>query len=121
MDNQIIFFCSLVLFMQFSCFAYSASLFFDRNVCLQIYFYSNSEDLYKRRLTRYKVKGVQKPFNIPIQDRSSCFKFPLIKLVLVIIIGGTVVSLLYSPDVDQLSHPGSRYISPCLFTCSFDS
>jgi hypothetical protein len=79
-------------------------------------FYSNSEDLYKRRLTRSKVKGVEKPFNIPIQDRSSCCKFPLIKFILVVIIGGTIVSLLYSPDVDQLSHSGSRYIS-CLFTC----
>ncbi|KAH8502637.1 hypothetical protein Peur_066500 [Populus x canadensis] len=66
------------------------------------------EDLYKRRLTRSKVKGVEKPFNIPIQDRSSCCKFPLIKFILVVIIGGTIVSLLYSPDVDQLSHSGSR-------------
>ncbi|KAJ6366305.1 hypothetical protein OIU77_002815 [Salix suchowensis] len=71
---------------------------------------SSFEDIYKRRLTRSAVKGVEKPFSIPIQDRSSCGKFPPIKFILVVIIGCTIVSLLYSPDVDHLSHSGSRWI-----------
>ncbi|KAJ6419294.1 hypothetical protein OIU84_029413 [Salix udensis] len=71
---------------------------------------SSFEDIYKRRLARSAVKGVEKPFSIPIQDRSSCCKFPPIKFILVVIISCTIVSLLYSPDVDHLSHSGSRWI-----------
>ncbi|KAI9165291.1 hypothetical protein LWI28_011125 [Acer negundo] len=69
------------------------------------------EDIYKRKMQKSKVKGVDKPFHIPIQDRSSCCKFPLLKLVLVIIICGTFVTLLYSPEVynnHHLSHSNSK-------------
>ncbi|KAK2656139.1 hypothetical protein Ddye_009191 [Dipteronia dyeriana] len=69
------------------------------------------EDIYKRKMQKSKVKSVDKPFHIPIQDRSSCCKFPLLKLVLVIIICGTFVTLLYSPEVynnHHLSHSNSK-------------
>ncbi|EOX92483.1 hypothetical protein SCA6_013559 [Theobroma cacao] len=69
------------------------------------------EAIYKRRLNKNKVKGVEKPFHIPIQDRNSCCKYPLLKLVLVIIVCGTFVTLLYSPEVyhsDHLSGASSR-------------
>lgn len=69
------------------------------------------EDIYKRRLQRSKDRDIEKPFHIHSQDRSSNCKFPLLKLVLVIIICGTFVSILYSPEVyhdDHLSNSGSR-------------
>ncbi|KAJ7945266.1 Hexosyltransferase [Quillaja saponaria] len=71
------------------------------------------EDLYKRRLPKNKVKDVEKPFHLSIQDRSSRCKFPLLKLILFITICGTSVTLLYSPDSysnNQLSASASRWI-----------
>lgn len=76
--------------------------------CLFTIIYMNSEDLYKRKLQKSKAKGAEKPFHIPIQDRSSCCKFSLFRLILVIMICGTIVTLLYSPDVEHLSHSGRR-------------
>ncbi|KAK9230323.1 hypothetical protein WN944_023290 [Citrus x changshan-huyou] len=70
---------------------------------------SSIEDIYKRRIKKSKVKGIDKPFHI--QDRVSCCKFPLLKLVLVIIICGTFLTLMYSPEVynnNHLSHTSSR-------------
>ncbi|KAJ4838253.1 UDP-glucuronate:xylan alpha-glucuronosyltransferase 1 [Turnera subulata] len=72
-------------------------------------FSASIEDLYKRRLHKSKVKGAEKPsVHVPGHDRISCCKFPLFKLVLVIIICGTLLTLLHSPDVDHLSHSSSR-------------
>lgn len=67
------------------------------------------EDTYKRRSQRSKVKD-EKPFHIPIQDRSTKCKFPALKLVLVIIVCGTFITLFYSPAVcnDHISHANSR-------------
>ncbi|GAV61673.1 Glyco_transf_8 domain-containing protein [Cephalotus follicularis] len=71
------------------------------------------EDIYKRRLLRSKVKGAhEKPFHIPLHDRSSCCKFRLLKFVLVIIICGTFVSLLYSPEVYNNNHPSLSLSRP---------
>ncbi|MBA0769079.1 hypothetical protein Gotri_017846 [Gossypium trilobum] len=74
--------------------------------------YNNcSEAIYKRQLNRNKVKGTGKPFHIPVQDRNSCCKYPLLKLVLIAIVCGTFVSLLYSPEAytsDHLSAVKSR-------------
>ncbi|PPS03636.1 hypothetical protein GOBAR_AA17019 [Gossypium barbadense] len=74
--------------------------------------YNNcSEAIYKRRLNRNKVKGTGKPFLISVQDRNSCCKYPLLKLVLIAIVCGTFVSLLYSPEAytsDHLSAVKSR-------------
>ncbi|KAK8325627.1 hypothetical protein V6Z12_A11G064100 [Gossypium hirsutum] len=69
------------------------------------------EAIYKRRLNRNKVKGTGKPFHISVQDRNSCCKYPLLKLVLIAIVCGTFVSLLYSPEAytsDHLSAVKSR-------------
>ncbi|KAK9291906.1 hypothetical protein L1049_019857 [Liquidambar formosana] len=90
------------------------------------------EDIYKRRLQRSKAKDDEKPFHIHIQDRSSNCKFPLLKLVLVIIICGTFVTLLYSPEVytnDHLSHKRSRdlykistkQVPPLTYMCTINS
>nr|KYP38815.1 Glycogenin-2 [Cajanus cajan] len=72
-----------------------------------------SEDLYKRRLPRSKAKDAEKPFHLSIQDRSSRCKLSFLKLILLITICGTFVTLLYSPEVyntNHLSTSGSRWI-----------
>ncbi|KAF8369554.1 hypothetical protein HHK36_032424 [Tetracentron sinense] len=70
------------------------------------------EDINKRRFQRSTdFKDIEKPFQIPIQDRSSNCKFSSLKLVLVIIICGTFLTILQSPAVynnDHLSHSGFR-------------
>ncbi|XP_061363626.1 UDP-glucuronate:xylan alpha-glucuronosyltransferase 1-like isoform X1 [Gastrolobium bilobum] len=65
------------------------------------------EDLYKRRLPRSKVKDVEKPFHLSIQDRNSRCKFSFLKLILLITICGTFVTLLYSPEVYNTNHLSS--------------
>uniref|UniRef100_A0A5B7B6K6 Hexosyltransferase n=1 Tax=Davidia involucrata TaxID=16924 RepID=A0A5B7B6K6_DAVIN len=71
-----------------------------------------TEDTNKRRFLRSKVnRDGEKSFHIPSQDRNSNCKFPTLKLVLVIIILGTFLTLLHSPAVyntDHLSNSGSR-------------
>ncbi|KAG4119133.1 hypothetical protein ERO13_D11G060100v2 [Gossypium hirsutum] len=62
------------------------------------------EAIYKRQLNRNKVKGTGKPFHISVQDRNSCCKYPLLKLVLIAIVCGTFVSLLYSPEAYTSAH-----------------
>ncbi|XP_015891069.3 UDP-glucuronate:xylan alpha-glucuronosyltransferase 1 [Ziziphus jujuba] len=57
------------------------------------------DDIYRRRLQRSRAKDSEKPFHLSIQDRSSKCKFPLLRLVLLIIISGTFVTLIYSPEV----------------------
>ncbi|XP_028088164.1 UDP-glucuronate:xylan alpha-glucuronosyltransferase 1-like isoform X1 [Camellia sinensis] len=70
------------------------------------------EDIYKRRLQRSKVKDVEKPFHIPIQDKSAKWKFHHLKLVLAIIIFCTFITILYSPTThhhDHISQAVSRW------------
>ncbi|KAA8531049.1 hypothetical protein F0562_005758 [Nyssa sinensis] len=65
------------------------------------------EDICKRRLQRCTAKDVvdvEKPFHIPIQDKSAKCKFHPLKLFLVIITFGTFVTLLYSSTVCQNDH-----------------
>ncbi|KAK8558367.1 hypothetical protein V6N13_038840 [Hibiscus sabdariffa] len=67
------------------------------------------EAIYKRRLNKNKVKDVdEKPFHLPlVQDRSSCCcKYPLLKLVLLLILCVTFVKLFYSPRHNH-THPSS--------------
>ncbi|XP_012087641.1 UDP-glucuronate:xylan alpha-glucuronosyltransferase 1 [Jatropha curcas] len=71
---------------------------------------SSIEDIYKRRLQKSKVKGSEKGFHVPIQDRSSCCKSPLLKLALIIVICFTIIALMHPPEVDHLSHSGTRWI-----------
>ncbi|RVW32555.1 putative UDP-glucuronate:xylan alpha-glucuronosyltransferase 3 [Vitis vinifera] len=60
----------------------------------------------KRRLQRSKdFKDVEKASHVPIQERNSNCKFPTLKLVLVIIICGTFVTLLHSPAVHNTDGP----------------
>ncbi|KAK9167114.1 hypothetical protein Scep_002305 [Stephania cephalantha] len=70
------------------------------------------DDTNKRRFrfTRSKeFKGVEKPFHLPIQDRSSSCKLHPLKLVLVIIICGTFFTLLHHPTLYNNEHiSGSR-------------
>ena len=73
-----------------------------------------SEEGSKRRLQRSKdFKDVEKASHVPIQERNSNCKFPTLKLVLVIIICGTFVTLLHSPAVHNTDGPSdslSRYV-----------
>ncbi|KAI8029246.1 UDP-glucuronate:xylan alpha-glucuronosyltransferase 1 [Camellia lanceoleosa] len=62
------------------------------------------EDIYKRRLQRSKVQDVEKPFHIPIQDKSAKWKFHHLKLVLAIIIFCTFITILYSPTTHHHDH-----------------
>ncbi|KAJ8769105.1 hypothetical protein K2173_000880 [Erythroxylum novogranatense] len=66
------------------------------------------EDIYKRRMQKCKVKGSEKPYQISGHDRSSCCKVSPLKLVLVVIICGTIMTLLHSPEVDHFSGSTSR-------------
>ncbi|XP_054804855.1 UDP-glucuronate:xylan alpha-glucuronosyltransferase 1 [Prosopis cineraria] len=70
------------------------------------------EDL-KRRLPRNKTKDVEKPFHLTSQDKSSRCKFSLLKLILLLTISGTFVTLIYAPEVyntNHLSSSGSGWI-----------
>ncbi|CAK9162533.1 unnamed protein product [Ilex paraguariensis] len=62
------------------------------------------EEVHKRRLQRIKVKDVEKPFNISIQDKGTKCKSHPLKLVLLIIIVGTFATLLYPPTVCYPDH-----------------
>eukprot|EP00268_Persea_americana_P053772 TRINITY_DN6118_c0_g1_i1.p1 TRINITY_DN6118_c0_g1~~TRINITY_DN6118_c0_g1_i1.p1 ORF type:complete len:639 (-),score=123.63 TRINITY_DN6118_c0_g1_i1:764-2680(-) len=55
------------------------------------------DDMNRRSQRRIDCKDVDKAFNTSIQDRSSSCKFLSLKLVLVIIICGTFITLLQSP------------------------
>ncbi|KAK3006029.1 hypothetical protein RJ639_016308, partial [Escallonia herrerae] len=69
------------------------------------------EDVHKRRFQRNKAKDVEKPFHIPIQEKSPKCKFHPLKLVLLIIILCTFTTLLHSPTVchhDRISNSVSR-------------
>ncbi|GLU12535.1 hypothetical protein SLE2022_292070 [Rubroshorea leprosula] len=67
------------------------------------------EELYRRRFKKNKVKSNEKPPHI--QERSSCCKYSLLKVILVLIVSGTLVLLFHSPDAspnDRVSNPGPR-------------
>ncbi|XP_043722602.1 UDP-glucuronate:xylan alpha-glucuronosyltransferase 1 isoform X2 [Telopea speciosissima] len=69
------------------------------------------DDTNKRRFIRKDFKDIEKPFYIPVQDRSSNCKLLSLKLLLVLIVCGTFLTLLLSPAVysfDHLSNSGSR-------------
>ncbi|XP_059640648.1 UDP-glucuronate:xylan alpha-glucuronosyltransferase 1-like isoform X2 [Cornus florida] len=71
------------------------------------------EEMNKRRLPRSKVKDIEKPFHIPIQDKSVKCKFHPLKLVLLIIIFATFVTFLQTPWIchhDHIAHSVSRLI-----------
>ncbi|XP_050377520.1 UDP-glucuronate:xylan alpha-glucuronosyltransferase 1 [Argentina anserina] len=57
------------------------------------------EDIYRRRVQKSKSNNTENPFNLSIQERSSRYKLPLLRLILLIGICGTFVTLLYSPEV----------------------
>ncbi|KAM6563524.1 hypothetical protein CsatB_023522 [Cannabis sativa] len=71
------------------------------------------EDTYRRRSQRTKAKDSEKaPFHISIHERNPKCKFPLLKLVLLVVIFGTLVTLLYSPDIyHNNNHPSSNSVS----------
>lgn len=72
------------------------------------------EDAYKRRSHKSKVEDIEKPFQIPIQDKNTKWKLQLLKLILVIILLAVFVSVLYSPTVchpEHVSDSLSRYFS----------
>lgn len=78
------------------------------------YIFVLSDDTNKRRSLRSRdSKDVEKAVNNLIQDRSSSCKIPALKLVLIIIICGTFLTLIHSPAVYITDHPtnsGSRYL-----------
>lgn len=81
---------------------------------LIVLFYSRcSEDTGKRRSQRIKdFKDVEKALHIPFQDRIITCR-PNWKLVLVIIVLGTLVTIFHPPAVyntDHLSNSLSRYV-----------
>ncbi|KAK9271276.1 hypothetical protein L1049_026866 [Liquidambar formosana] len=72
---------------------------------------ASNEDTNKRRFQRSRnLKDVEKATHSPIQDRNSICKITTLKLVMVIIISGMLLTLFHSPAVyntDQLSNSGS--------------
>ncbi|KMT09196.1 hypothetical protein BVRB_6g132980 [Beta vulgaris subsp. vulgaris] len=76
--------------------------------------YVSIEDIYKRKLQRSKVKDGEKQSNTSIQDNSKSVrnKLPLLKLVLLIIVSATFITLLlHSPSFCTHHHFSSRSIS----------
>ncbi|GMN32957.1 hypothetical protein TIFTF001_003879 [Ficus carica] len=63
------------------------------------------EDVYRRRSQRSKTKDSEKPFHLSLQERNPKCKFPLLRLVLLVIVSGTFVTLIYSPDIYNNNHP----------------
>lgn len=57
------------------------------------------EETSKRRFLRSNDVKAEKPFHIPIQDKGSPWKFVSLKLVLVVLVCGTVVTLFNSPTL----------------------
>ncbi|KAF5177928.1 UDP-glucuronate:xylan alpha-glucuronosyltransferase [Thalictrum thalictroides] len=72
---------------------------------------SSNDETNKRRFSRREDVKADKPFHIPIQDKGSTCKFLSLKLVLIILVCGTFLTLLLSPTVyhsEQLLHARSR-------------
>lgn len=79
------------------------------NIVLNVWW--SSEETSKRRFQRIRdFKVVERALHIPIRDRVLNCK-PSLKLVLVIIVLGTIVTCFHSPAVHISDHPlkGSRY------------
>ncbi|XP_065873038.1 UDP-glucuronate:xylan alpha-glucuronosyltransferase 1 isoform X2 [Euphorbia lathyris] len=56
--------------------------------------------MYKKRVQRNKLKGEQKPFHLPIQDRYFFCKFPFFKLaLLLLLLCGVILTLFHQPEV----------------------
>lgn len=72
-----------------------------------------SEDANKRRSFKSKsLRDGERPFPSVGQDRNSSFKFPTLKLVLVLIVLGATFTLLHSPAVYNTEHPSSSGSRP---------
>ena len=73
----------------------------------------NSEDSSRRRSLRDRdVRDVEKGFHVPFQYRNFNCKISTLKLVLIVISLGTLITLFCSPTVyvaDHPSPPHSRY------------
>lgn len=70
-----------------------------------------SEDVYKRRSQRSKDKDIERPFQIPIHEKTTKWKMQLLKLILLVILLSVFVTVLYSPAVchpEQISDSISR-------------
>lgn len=68
----------------------------------------SSEDVNKRRSFRSRVfRDAEKPFSSFGQDRNTKCKFSALKLVLVIIVFGALLTLLRSPAVYNTEHHSS--------------
>lgn len=63
-----------------------------------------SEDVYKRRSQRSKVKDIEKPFQIPVHEKTTKWKMQPLKLVFVIILLLVFVTIIYSPTVCHPEH-----------------
>ncbi|KAL8110586.1 UDP-glucuronate:xylan alpha-glucuronosyltransferase 1 [Apium graveolens] len=70
------------------------------------------EDAYKRRSDKSKVEDVEKPFQIPIQDKNTKWKLQLLKLILVIILLAVFLTVLYSPTVCHHEHVSDSLSRP---------
>ncbi|KAG8373638.1 hypothetical protein BUALT_Bualt11G0045300 [Buddleja alternifolia] len=71
------------------------------------------DDAYKRKLQRIKVKSVENPFKFVIGGKSSRWKFHPLKLILILILVCTFVTILSSQTVCHqtiISHTVSRWI-----------
>lgn len=71
------------------------------------------EDACKRRLQRIKVKDVDKPFQINLQEKNAKYKFQPLKLVLVAIVFIALLSVFSSQTVcqhERISNVVSRWI-----------
>ncbi|KAL3524619.1 hypothetical protein ACH5RR_012991 [Cinchona calisaya] len=55
------------------------------------------EDVYKRRLQRIRVKDIEKPFQIPLQQKNIKYKHHYLKFILFIILLVTLLAILTSP------------------------
>ncbi|TYI60676.1 hypothetical protein E1A91_D10G120500v1 [Gossypium mustelinum] len=62
------------------------------------------EAIYKRKINKNKVKDVEKPFHVPLQDRHTCCKSPLLKLALLLIVSASFLKLFYSSHLSSTDH-----------------
>ncbi|CAA2992052.1 UDP-glucuronate:xylan alpha-glucuronosyltransferase 1 isoform X1 [Olea europaea subsp. europaea] len=72
-----------------------------------------SDDAYKKRLQKIKFRSVENPFQFAIAGKSTRIKIHPLKIVLITIVLGTLVTILSSPPVYQqksIFHNFSRWI-----------
>ncbi|XP_010062155.2 putative UDP-glucuronate:xylan alpha-glucuronosyltransferase 3 isoform X2 [Eucalyptus grandis] len=76
---------------------------------------SSNDETFKRRFQRSKYfKGVEKAFYLPIQARNLNCKISTLKVVLLIILLGTFLTLYCSPAIYNTDHPTSSSSRPSL-------